>query len=543
MRLKTNAALLGGAALLACVAPSAAQAKAGSAAERCSALARLTLANTVIVSAILVRAGPYAGTNDPANATKIMLPEHCRIVGTIKPTKRSTIGFQVWLPASGWNGKFQGAGNGGFAGDITYRGGLVEGVQRGYAVASTDTGHVATGLTGRWATGNVDAQIDYGHRGIHLTAVQAKAIVFAFYGRKPRLSVFSSCSNGGRQALMEAQRYPADYDGIIAGAPAYDWTRLAQIFLWNGQSLTRTPQSNLLPAKLPAIQAAILATCDARDGVRDGLIRDPRKCDFKASSLICTGAESDTCLTPPQAQALDDIYKGPPSSRARRIGYSPAGAEAYPGGWSPWIVNPNPEMTAAGVFGLGMLRYFANMPGATFASFDFLRDGPMLDGALAPFLNATDPDLSTFFGRGGKLILYHGWADAAVPPEMTIDYFERVRATMGSRADRSMRLFMVPGMEHCNAGPGLNTFGQGAAPLPGANPAQDIDAAMEAWLERGRVPDQLEALSAKNWAVAPNDRRTADTQRTGLLCAYPKLSVWDGKGDPEQAKSYSCRSG
>jgi hypothetical protein len=341
---------------------------------------------------------------------------------------------------------------------------------------------------------------------------------------------------------MEAQRYPGDYDGIIAGAPAYDWTRLAQIMLWNGQSLTRTPRSNIPIAKLPAIQSAILARCDAIDGLKDGLVRDPRKCDFKAATLVCTGTETDQCLSPEQAEALDRIHQGPPSSRARRIGYSTAGVEAFPGGWAPWILHPNPEMTAAGVFGLGMLRYFANVPKARFAAFDPLRDGPWLDGALSPFLNATDPDLTAFFGRGGKLILYHGWGDAAVPPEMTIDYFDQVRAKMGARADRSMRLFMVPGMEHCNAGPGLNSFGQGAAPYPGADPAKDIGAAMEAWLEHGRAPGQLEAVSAKNWAAAPNDRRIAEVQRTGLLCAYPKISVWDGTGNPDKAASYSCRT-
>ena len=339
---------------------------------------------------------------------------------------------------------------------------------------------------------------------------------------------------------MEAQRYPSDYDGIIAGAPAYDWTRLAQIFLWNGQVLTRSPGANLLPTKLPAIQAAILAQCDALDGLRDGLVRDPRQCRFDASVLRCTGAETNDCLTSDQIDTLDRIHQGPPSSRARRIGYEPAGVEAFPGGWSPWISAPNPMMTAAGVFGLGMLHYLGNMPNATFAGFDFVRDGPILDGMLGPILDANDPDLRPFFGQGGKLILYHGWGDAAVPPEMTIDYYNAVLKTVGPRAAQSLRLFMVPGMEHCNAGPGLNSFGQGAAPLPGADPASDIDAAMEAWLERGRSPSQLVAVSAKNWQAAPNDSRIADPERTGLLCAYPEVAIWNRHGDPKKAGSYVC---
>ncbi|MBO9713869.1 tannase/feruloyl esterase family alpha/beta hydrolase [Sphingomonas sp.] len=531
------AALLGGTALLGWVAPADA---ANDPAARCENLAKLALPDVTIKSAAYVAAGPYIGPNADAGGVKVTLPAHCRIVGVIKPAPRSNIGFEVWMPASGWNGKFQGAGNGGYAGDIAYRGGLVEGVERGYAVATTDTGHVANGLTATWAIGNLDAQIDYGHRAVHLTAVNAKAIVQAYYGRKPRLSIFSSCSNGGRQALMEAQRYPGDYDGIIAGAPAYDWTRLAQIFLWNGQSLTRTPGSNIPPAKLPAIQAAILAQCDGLDGQKDGLIRDPRRCDFKAASMVCTGAETNQCLTPDQAEALDRIHQGPPNSRARRIGYSLGGVEAEPGGWNPWISNANPLLTAAGVFGLGLPHYFANMTKLSFASFDPMRDGPALDGALAPFLNATDTDLSGFFGRGGKLILYHGWGDAAVPPEMTIDYYDTVMARMRGRAAGAMRLFLVPGMEHCNAGPGLNSFGQGAAPEPGADPAGNIDAAMEAWIERGRVPEQLVGVSARNWQVAPGDMRLAEPRRTGLICAYPKVSIWDGRNDPGKASSYRC---
>lgn len=539
MRMK--AILLAGAVLLTWMAPAMAKPAVDPAAQ-CAALAKLALPGTTILSASHVEAGPYTGPGADMGGLKVTMPAHCRVIGTIKPVPRSNIGFEIWLPATSWNGKFQGVGNGGYAGDIGYRGGLVEGVARGYAVASTDTGHKAEGLTAAWAAGNVDAQIDYGHRGIHLTAVIGKRITAAFYGRQPSLSVFSSCSNGGRQALMEAQRYPDDYDGIIAGAPAYDWIRLAQIFIWNGQSLTRTPGSNILPAKLPAIQAGILAQCDTLDGQKDGLIRDPRKCSFKANSLLCTGAETDQCLTPDQVEALDRIHQGPPSARSRRIGYAKAGVEAFPGGWAPWISGADPMMTAAGVFGLGIPRYFGNMPGVTFAKWDFVRDGRALDGALAPFLNATSPDLSAFFRRGGKLILYHGWGDAAIPPEMTIDYFDAVTARMGAVATRSMRLFMVPGMEHCNAGPGLNSFGQGAPPLPGADPAEDIGAAMEAWLLRGRAPEQIVGASVKNRAVGPIDRRAAEVERTGLICAWPKVPVWDGKGMPDKAESYACRN-
>jgi hypothetical protein len=543
---KLRAGLLGGMALATCLAAAsgAVSAPQGPAAtgQACQALSRIGLADTTITSATLVPAGPYVGTEGPATAASpaINLPAHCRVAGVIRPTPRSDIRFEVWLPAGGWNDRFLGVGNGGFAGEINYRGGLVEAVQRGYAAASTDTGHVGNAGASAWAVGNVEAQIDYGHRAVHLTAVNAKAIVQAFYGRRPRLSVFSSCSNGGRQALMEAQRYPGDYDGIIAGAPAYDWTRTAQMFIWNGQSLTRTPQSNLPPAKLPAIQAAILAQCDGLDGVRDGLVRDPRQCGFRASSLLCTGADNNQCLLPDQAAALDRIHQGPPPSHGRRIGFMAAGAEAYPGGWTGWIAADNPAMTAGGLYGLSIPRDFAGMQGLTLAGFDFQRDGVRLDSAMGSILNATNPDLSAFFGRGGKLILWHGWADAAVAPELTIDYYDQVMARMGPRAGRSMRLFMVPGVQHCGAGPGLNTFGQSAAPTQPADASADIGAAMEAWIERGRAPDRIVGVSARNHVVAVRDRNLADVARTGLICAYPNVSIWNGRGDVNRAESYTC---
>lgn len=513
-----------------------------SAERRCAALTRLALADTVITSVTFVPAGPYTGKDADIDGTGVTLPAHCRVVGTIKPTPRSNIVFETWLPADGWNGKFHGVGNGGFAGDINYRGGLVEGTARGYAVASTDTGHSPGGFTAPWAVGNVDAQIDYGHRAIHLTAVNAKAIIAAYYGRGPRYSVFSSCSNGGRQALMAAQRYPADYDGIIAGAPAWDFTRLSQIFIWNGRSLTRTPGSNIPPAKLPAIQSAVLAQCDGLDGQLDGLVRDPRACRFDTRPLLCAGADSNACLSADQVAALGDILQGPQLSRGARIGYAPAGVEALPGGWAPWISSTDPMMTGAGVFGLGIPRFFAGMPGTSFASFDFDRDGPLLDRRVGSILNADSVNLSAFFGRGGKLILYHGWGDAAIPPQMSIEYHDRVRAAMGSKADKAMRLFMVPGMQHCNGGSGVNSFGQGAPPSSGARPEEDIGAALEAWIERGRAPEQIVGVSASNVRIGPMDRRAAKPTRSGLLCAYPNIAVWNGKGNPDSADSYRCRS-
>ncbi|WP_409574714.1 tannase/feruloyl esterase family alpha/beta hydrolase [Sphingopyxis sp. PET50] len=285
----------------------------------------------------------------------------------------------------------------------------------------------------------------------------------------------------------------------------------------------------------------MLAQCDALDGQKDGLVRDPRACRFDSRPLLCTGADSDACLSGEQVAALDDILRGPPLSRGPRIGYAPAGVEALPGGWAPWISSTDPMMTGAGVFGLGIPRFFAGLPDASFANFDFGRDGPLLDQRVGSILNADSADLSAFFGRGGKLILYHGWGDAAIPPQMSIEYFDRVRAAMGRKADKAMRLFMVPGMQHCNAGSGINSFGQGAPPPPWATPEEDIGAALEAWIERGRAPEQIVGVSASNFRIGPMDRRAAQVTRSGLLCAYPKVAEWNGKGNPDIADSYRCR--
>ncbi|HJZ68001.1 MAG TPA: tannase/feruloyl esterase family alpha/beta hydrolase, partial [Blastocatellia bacterium] len=377
-------------------------------AQSCEKLAEIKLANTTVTAAQPVAAGaftPPAGSAAPFKG----LPAFCRVTGVIKPTVDSDIKFEVWMPSSGWNGKFEGIGNGGFAGSITYEG-LAGAVARGYAAASTDTGH--TGGNASWALGHPEKIADYGHRAVHEMTEKAKSIVSAFYGGGPKRSYFASCSNGGRQALMEAQRYPNDYDGLIAGAPANYFTPVLSGFAWNLQALSNDPSSYIPPAKLKAIETAALAACDARDGVTDGVIDDPNKCNFDPSVLLCKGSDSNDCLTEKQVMALKKIYSGPRNSKGDLItaGFVPGG-ETGPGGWTLWITPAEPSRALQYFFAT---QAFANMvyndPKWDFKTFNLDRDSKLADEKLGRSLNAIDPNLKAFKAHGGKLILYHGWS-------------------------------------------------------------------------------------------------------------------------------------
>jgi len=498
----------------------------------CSDLAQLTLSATTISAAEAVPAGPFT---PPGNPTIGDLPAFCRVAGVIKPSDDSNIQFEAWLPASGWNGKFEGVGNGGFAGSISY-GGLAESIRHGYATASTDTGHHAGGADGAWALAHPEKMADFGYRAIHETTEKAKAIIHAFYGDAPHRSYFSSCSNGGRQALMEAQRFPADYDGIIAGAPANFWTHLLTSAITNSQALLADPASYIPASKVPAIEAATLQACDALDGVKDGVIDNPAQCHFKASKLLCSGPESDSCLTAPQVAALQTIYDGPRNSKGEQIfpGYSPGG-ESGPGGWPLWITGAAPTKSLMFAFGTGFFKNMVFEDAAwDFKSFNLDRDIKLVDDKTAQRFNATNPDLSAFRKRGGKLIIYHGWSDAAIPPTNAINYYESVVSKMGAKDTKTfVRLFMVPGMQHCGGGPGPNVFGQGGAAQ--ADPQHDMAAALEQWVDKGVAPEQLIATRYK---IAANP--ASGVQRTRPLCAYPKVAHWNGQGSTDDAANFTC---
>jgi feruloyl esterase len=503
-------------------------------AQSCEKLGDLKLANTTITAAQPIAAGAFTPPAGPAAPFK-ELPAFCRVIGVIKPTSDSDIKFEVWMPASGWNGKFQGIGNGGFAGSISHLE-LAAATARGYAAASTDTGH--TGGNASWALGHPEKIVDYGHRAVHEMTEKAKAIIGAFYGSGPKHSYFASCSNGGRQALMEAQRYPNDYDGLIAGAPANYFTPILSGFAWNLQALVSDPASYIPPAKLKAIETAALAACDAQDGVADGVLDDPTKCNFDPSVLLCKGTDSNDCLTEKQVAALKKIYSGPRTSKGEQIiaGFVPGG-ETGPGGWATWITASDPSRALQYFFAT---QAFANMvyndPKWDFKTFSLDRDSKLADEKLGNSLNAIDPNLKAFRARGGKLILYHGWSDAALPPVNTINYFKGVVKKMGERdASSFVRLYMVPGMQHCNGGPGPNRFGATVTRAQ-SEPQHDMTLALERWVEEGVAPDYI--IASKREGNDPSK----PVMRTRPLCRFPQLARYNGSGSTDDAANFVCTS-
>ncbi|MFN0121097.1 MAG: tannase/feruloyl esterase family alpha/beta hydrolase [Blastocatellia bacterium] len=499
----------------------------------CEALADLKLPGATITTAQTVAAGAYAPAAGSAAPYKD-LPAFCRVAGVIKPTSDSEIKFEVWMPAAGWNGKFHGIGNGGFAGSISWSG-LAGALARGYASASTDTGHQGGDAT--FALGHPEKLVDYGYRAIHEMTEKAKLVIKAFYGDGPKRSYFASCSNGGRQALMEAQRYPGDYDGIIAGAPANYFTRVLTGFAWNMKNTAGDPASYIPAKKLRAIEAAALAACDARDGVTDGVLDEPAKCGFDPAVLLCKGVENDECLTAPQIAALRKIYAGPRNAQGQQLipGFTPGG-ETGPGGWTAWITGTAPTGSAQFFFAT---QAYKNMvygnPAWDYKTFDLERDGKVADEKLSHVLNATDPNLKAFQARGGKLILYHGWNDAALPPQNTINYFQSVAAKMGQRqADGFVRLYMAPGVQHCASGPGPDSFGQMVSAAQ-SDPEHDLTLALERWVEQGIAPDKVIAGKRASAAAPPS--------RTRPLCPYPQVAKYKGSGSTDDAANFVCASG
>jgi len=523
--LNISSALLFAAALVLSARPAAGQ--------TCEKLADLKMANTTITVAQSVAAGGFTPASGPTAPYKD-LPSFCRVAGVIKPSADSEIKFEVWMPTAGWNGRFEGIGNGGFAGSISQPS-LAAAVGRGYATASTDTGHTTSDAS--WALGHPEKIVDYGHRGVHEMTEKAKSIIGAFYGNGPKHSYFASCSNGGRQALMEAQRYPNDYDGIIAGAPANYFTRILSGFTWNLQATLNDPASYIPPAKLKAIEAAALTACDARDGVTDGVLDDPTQCHFDPTVLLCIGAETDACLTEKQVIALKKIYSGPRTSKGEQYipGFLPGG-ETGPGGWSAWITGSAAARGAAQFF--FATQTFMNMiyndPTWDFKTFNLERDGKLADDKLGPILNATDANLKPFKAHGGKLIVYHGWSDAALPPVNTINYFQSVVAKLGQRdAGSFIRLFMVPGMQHCGGGPGPSNFGSTVTNAQ-SDPQHDMSVAIERWVEDGIAPEQI--IASKRQGLDPK----SPPVRTRPLCAFPLVARYKGSGSTDDAANFVC---
>ena len=506
--------------ILAALCAATVAARTQSSPTSCEGLVGLALPDTRITKVEAITGPAFT---PPGGRALGNLPSFCRVTATSKPA----VGFEVWLPLTGWNGKFQGVGNGANAGSISYDA-MGAALRRGYAVASTDTGHTTTNARdARWAMGRPDLLIDFAYRGLHLTTEHGKAIVRAFYGEAATHSYYVGCSTGGRQGLMEAQRFPDDYDGLIAGAPAANWTRF-QVggHLWAALALNKDPESYVPADKLPIIEKAVNAACDAADGVTDGVLDDPRQCRFDAQSLACkAGQEPAACLTPKQATAVNKMWSGARDSRGQLV-YPPymRGAEAA-GGWANYTTGTGPLTGNHWVQAENVMKYmvFEN-PAWDFRTFDYDRDVAFIDAKLAQVMNAFDPDLSALRKRGGKLLLYHGWNDPSISPQNTVNYYEsavarwREQENAGPQASPDfVRLFMVPGMLHCSGGPGADTF--------------DPLTVLERWVEKGEAPETVPAAHLTNGMAT----------RTRPLCAYPKVAIYSGQGSTDRAENYACR--
>ena len=329
-----------------------------SAQQTCESLSSLKLPNTTITQATTMPPGTVPD-GIPAAVSTLKLG-FCQVIGEIKPRPDSDLKFEMWLPTAGWNGKFQQVGNGGFAGSIP-RLSLIQPLFSGYAAVATDDGHAGEVTEAKWSSGHPEKILDFGYRAVHDVSAVAKEIIHAFYGKEPAHSYFAGCSDGGREALMAAQRYPEDFDGIVAGAPGNFWTSLMITGVWNEQALHKDPASYVPAAKLPAIQSAALAACDALDGLKDGIVDDPRQCHFDPATIQCKGDDSISCLTAPQVEAVRKIYSGPKNPRTKKQiapGLS-AGGEANAGTWGPWIIGKDANSPA--IITLFINAFFGDM--------------------------------------------------------------------------------------------------------------------------------------------------------------------------------------
>ena len=485
----------------------------------CASIKSISLPNTTITMAEPISAGvftpppappppPPSGRRRTPPTTEIHVPNLCRVAATLKPSADSEIKMEVWLPEN-WNGKFEFVGGGGWAGVISYSA-LGLAASEGYATASTDTGHVRG--VADFAIGHPEKVVDFAYRAVHESTVKAKTIMTTFYDRAPKFSYWNGCSTGGRQGLMEAQRYPEDFDAIVAGAPANYQTHLHTWDLTEAIPVIKNPAAAVSEAKLANLNKAVIQACDGKDGVKDGLLNEPRTCKFDPATLLCKARDSDSCLTAPEIETVKRMY-----SPAR----TKSGELIFPGkeygSEADWEVVMGLDKEPPNI-SLGSYWVAYDKLDWDWQSFDLDRDMKVVDEKVGTIVNAINPDLSAFKARGGKLILYHGWNDTAISPGNTINYYNSVLSKMGSKQDNWIRLFMIPGMGHCRGGVGpdqVNYMG-----------------ALERWRESGTAPDQIEALHVKDNRV--------DMARP--LCPYPQVAQYKGVGSTNDAANFTCRA-
>jgi hypothetical protein len=509
-------------------------------AANCADLSRLALPNTTITLAESVAAGAFTPPV-PAWARAFMRPTpipaaFCRVTGEIRPTQDSNIKFEVWLPPSGWSGRYESVGNGGFAGSIRYDS-MLKPLLGGSAVASTDDGHdgPAIGPTGAdWALGHPEKIIDYGHRAVHLTAVAAKAITTAFYGRQPTHSYFVGCSKGGQEGFMEAQRYPEDFDGIVSGAAASQWTDLFSSFVWTESLNLASRASYLSLDDLAKIGAAVTAACETPATAKNGFISDPLRCEVAPSSLG---------LTPAKLRTFNAIHQGPKD----RSGHQTYPGQAYGSenaGWNETISAANFESAETeaqmSMYGGNFFRNFVyQSKNWSFHGFDLDKGRADAERVVGRIMNADDMSFAGFKARGGKFIAYAGMADSIVTPLSSVRSYQAVAAAQGhatdpttlARTQQFYRLFLAPGVGHCGGGAGPNQFGQSG----GTGDAEhDMVVALEQWVEKGVPPTRIVATKFIS------DDKAKGVAMTRPLCPFPQIAKYQGSGDTADAANFAC---
>jgi feruloyl esterase len=478
----------------------------------CEALSSLTLPHAAITSAVTVPAGGFSSPErgrGGGSKQYAKLPAFCRASVTSRPSSDSDIKIEVWLPVAGWNGKLQAIGQGGLAGSIPYAE-LAAALADGYATAGTDTGHV--GGSADFMPAHPEKLIDFAYRSIHEMAVTAKAVIEGYYSRPPAWAYFNGCSGGGRHGLTSAQRYPEDFHGILAGASTWNQARLDAARIFVNLTVNRTVEHKIPVSKYEMIHQAVLQACDARDGVKDGVLENPAACRFDYASLACKGADGPTCLTVPQIESAKVLTSPLKDQATGTVLFD--GAHLWPGGELEWATLGGPEPL---VNSLARVRNFhLKDPGWEFRLSNAAADIDRATRMDAGLLASNNFNLKPFLDRGGKLLMYHGWGDPQVPAQNSIIYYDNVLKTVGKAAEGSVALFMIPGMLHCSGGPGTDTF--------------DKMSAITQWVEAGKKPARILASHASNGQV----------DKTRPLCPLGQVAKYVGSGSTNDAASFSC---
>jgi feruloyl esterase len=505
----------------------------------------LGLSGTAVSAATTVPGPSYTA---PDGVTYANVPSFCKVSAVLTPTSDSFINVELWMPTSSWNGRFEGVGNGGYAGTIALGvPAMVQGLQWGFAVATTDMGTAPSGNNDADAlVGHPQKWIDWGWRATHLMTTTSKQIMQAYYGSGPQYSYFNGCSTGGEQAHMEAQRFPDDYNGILGGDPANNRTHAHTAILNNYRAMHATPQSLFTSSQAQAVTNAIVAACVVGSGglASDPFLTDPRTCNWDPSALQCTGVDTGSCLSPDQVQAARAMYAGAHDPATGHLIFPGSVRGSESDGQFGWTgIGSQPEVPFGSIF------KWAFGPTFTYPNFNFDSDMAAMDSLLAPNVNANSTDLSAFAKRGGKMIMYHGWADPLISPQESIDYYQRLVAAQGNngaaaakQTQNFYRLFMVPGMAHCAFGTGPNAFGNRfsgqvyAAPPAAADPQHDIFLALQQWVEKGVAPTRV--IATKYSGEVPQ----AGVVMTRPLCVYPQVAKYGGSGDVNDAANFVCAS-